>query len=303
MIIQNNIAGINSARNKGIGEGKMRKNLEKLSSGYRINRAGDDAAGLAISELMRNQISGLNQAIRNVNDGISMTQTGDGSLTEVHSMLERMKTLAVQSANGTYTTLARANLDEERAQLFDELNRISSTSNFDEIPLFDDEEDAVFAAAKEQGRYIEPDPADPKGLPKIEPPVKSDNIRLQIGYSSPEILDVPRYYLGVNGLALNGIDFTTIDNANAAITDIDRAIEAVADIRADFGAAQNHLEHTLNNISVTSENMTTAESNIRDTNMAEEITEFTKENIVYQAATSMCAQANTLPEMVMNLLR
>lgn len=134
MIIQNNIAGINSARNKGISEGRMRKSLEKLSSGYRINRAGDDAAGLAISELMRNQISGLNQAIRNVNDGISMTQTGDGSLTEVHSMLERMKTLAVQSANGTYTTLARANLDAEREQLFDELNRISSTSNFDEIP-------------------------------------------------------------------------------------------------------------------------------------------------------------------------
>lgn len=299
MIIQNNIAGINSARNKSISEGKMRKNLEKLSSGYRINRAGDDAAGLAISELMRNQISGLNQAIRNVNDGISMTQTGDGSLTEVHSILERMKTLAVQSANGTYTTLARANLDEERIQLCDELNRIGSTSNFDEIPLFDDDEDAVLKAAQEQGKVS----TDPKGLPKIEPPVKSDDIRLQIGYSSAEILDVPRYYLGVNGLALNGVDFKTIKSANDAITDIDTAIEAVADIRADFGAAQNHLEHTHNNITVTSENMSSAESRIRDTPMAEEFAEFTKNNITFQAATSMAAQANSLPEMVMNLLR
>lgn len=301
MIIQHNVAGINSSRNKGISEGKMRKSLEKLSSGYRINRAGDDAAGLAISELMRNQISGLNQAMRNVNDGISMTQTGDGSLTEIHAMLERMKTLAVQSANGTYTTLARANLDAEREQLFDELNRIGSTSNFDEIPLFDDDEEAVFKAAEEQGKTK--DPLDPKGLPKIEPPVKSDEIRLQIGYSSEEILDVPRYFLGVNGLALNGIDFKTVENANAAITDIDNAIEAVADIRADFGAAQNHLEHTHNNISVTSENMTTAESRIRDTNMAEEFTEFTKDNILFQASTSMCAQANSLPQMVMDLLR
>lgn len=306
MIIQNNIPGFNAARNKGISEGKMRKSLEKLSSGYRINRAGDDAAGLAISELMRNQISGINQALRNVNDGISMTQTGDGSLTEIHSMLGRMKTLAVQAANGTYTSLARANLDEERMQLFDELNRISQTSNFDEIPLFDGDEKAVFEAAKEQGRIQEEgdvDATDPKGLPKIEPPVKSDDIRLQIGFSAQEILDVPRYYLGVNGLALNGIDFTTIENANAAITDIDKAIEAVADIRADFGASQNHLEHTHNNISVTSENMTVAESRIRDTDMADEFTEYTKNNIVFQSATSMVAQANTLPGTILDLLR
>lgn len=303
MIIQNNIAGINSSRNKGISESKMRKNLEKLSSGYRINRAGDDAAGLAISELMRSQISGLNQAIRNVNDGIGMTQTGDGALTEIHSILGRMKTLAVQSANGTYTSAARANLDAEREQLFYELDRIGQTSNFDDIPLFDDDEDALYKAAADQGRYIEADPTDPKGLPKIEPPVKSDDITLQIGYSSKEILDVPRYYLGVKGLALDSVNFKTIDDANAAIKDIDTAIEAVTDIRADFGAAQNHLEHTHNNISVTAENMTAAESSIRDTNIAEEFTEFTKENITYQAATSMCAQANSLPEMVINLLR
>ena len=137
MIIQHNIAGINSSRNKGITEGKMKKSLEKLSSGYRINRAGDDAAGLAISELMRSQIRGLDQAMRNTNDGIGLTQTGDGALAEVHAMLERMKTLAIQSANGTYDSVARGNLDAERQQLLEEMDRIGQTTNFDEITLFD----------------------------------------------------------------------------------------------------------------------------------------------------------------------
>ena len=283
MIIQNNIAGINASRNKGIAEGKMRKSLEKLSSGYRINRAGDDAAGLAISELMRSQITGLNQAMRNVNDGISMTQTGDGALMEVHSMLERMKTLAVQSANGTYNSIARENLDAERMELFHEINRIGETSNFDEIPLFESEKPA--------GQII-------------EPPKRSDEIiTLQIGHSDKELLDVPRYYMSVEGLALEDMKFTTLDEANKAVSKIDIAIEAVADIRADFGAAQNHLEHTHNNLSVTSENMTSAESRIRDTNIAEEFTEFTKENITFQAATSMSAQANSVPELVISLLR
>lgn len=286
MIVQHNIPGINSSRNKGISEGKMKKSLEKLSSGYRINRAGDDAAGLAISELMRNQIRGLNQAMRNVNDGISMTQTGDGALAEVHSMLERMKTLAIQSANGTYTTSARMNLDAEREQLLDEIDRIGKTSNFGEIPLFE-EEDAKL-----------------QGLPKIEPPVKSDDpIVLQIGHSAAETLDVPRYYVSRKALVLDGTDFKTLDKANDSVESIDIAIEAVADIRADFGAAQNHLEHTHSNLSVTAENMTSSESRIRDTSMADEFTEFTKSNITYQAATSMMAQANTVPELVLSLLR
>ncbi len=281
MIIQNNIAGINASRNKGIAEGRMRKSLEKLSSGYRINRAGDDAAGLAISELMRNQITGLNQAMRNVNDGISMTQTGDGALTEVHSMLGRLKTLATQSANGTYNSIARGNLDAERMQLFDEINRIGQTSNFDEIPLFNSN-------------------TPPAGF---QPPEPSDEITLQIGHSGEETMDVTRFYMSAEALALDDIDLTTLEGANDAVDKIATAIEAVADIRAVFGAAQNHLEHTHNNLSVTNENMTSAESRIRDTNMAEEFTEFTKENIIYQAATSMAAQANSLPELVINLLQ
>lgn len=284
MIIRNNIPGINASRNKGISQSRMLKSLEKLSSGYRINRAGDDAAGLAISELMRNQIRGLNQAMRNVNDGISMTQTGDGALTEVHSMLERMKTLAVQSANGTYTTLARENLDAERVQLLDELNRIGKTSNFDEIPLFD-----------------ESDP--PAGFTPPEKSSADPNITLQIGHTAQETMDVPRYYMSDRGLKLEAIDFKTIEAANNSIKNIDDAIEAVADIRAGFGAAQNHLEHTYSNLSVTSENMTSAESRIRDTDMADEITTFTKDNITLQSANSMAAQANASVELVLNLLR
>lgn len=289
MIIQNNIPGFNASRNKGINEGKLKKSLEKLSTGYRINRAGDDAAGLAISELMRNQITALDQAMRNINDGISMTSTGDGALMEVHSMLERMKTLAIQSANGTYTTVARENIDLERQQLLEEIDRIGQTSNFDEIPLFD--------SATEK----------PGGAP-FQPPELSEedpNIPLQVGHSRPELLDVKRYYMSSKALLLSdgNTDFTSVTSANASVQFIEDAIEAVADIRADFGAAQNHLEHTHNNISVTSENMTSAESRIRDTDMADEFTTYTKENIVYQAAQSMVAQANTLPQTILSLLQ
>lgn len=287
MIIQNNIAGINASRNRSITDGKMKKSLEKLSSGYRINRAGDDAAGLTISELMRTQIRGLEQAMRNTNDGIGLTQTGDGALAEVHSMLGRMKTLATQAANGTYTTVARESLDFERQQLIDEINRIGQTTNFDEVPLFD-------------GEGPQPKPA------TFTPPEKAEgmgDIQLQIGHTSEETLDVPRYYMSASGLNLENLDIKTIDNANAAMADIDRAIEAVADIRAGFGASQSHLEHTYQNLSVTNENMTSAESRIRDTDMADEFTSMTRENVMFQAGASMCAQANSLPEMVMNLLR
>ena len=289
MIIQHNIAGMNSSRNKGITEGKMKKSLEKLSSGYRINRAGDDAAGLAISELMRNQIRGLDQAMRNTNDGIGLTQTGDGALAEVHSMLERMKTLAIQSANGTYNSVARANLDDECQQLLDEIDRIGQTTNFDEIPLFDGSD---------------PDETFTGGAPFV-PPEKSPegDINLQIGHNKEETMDVPRYYMSSKGLSINTVSTATLKDAQTAVGTIDEAIEVIADIRAGFGASQNHLEHTYQNLSVTSENMTSAESRIRDTDMADEITSFTRDNVMYQAGNSMCAQANALPQMVMNLLR
>mgnify|MGYP002510207053 CR=1 FL=1 len=287
MIIQHNLGGMNAARNKGMSETKMKKSLEKLSSGYRINRAGDDAAGLAISELMRSQIRGLDQAMRNVNDGISMTNTGEGALSEVHAMLGRMKTLAVQSANATYTTVARENLDFEREELIAEINRIGETSDFDDIPLF---------------VSGDPEPYIPSGAP-FQPPVKADNIELQIGHSAQETLDVGRYVMSDMGLGIDTLHIRDQAAANAAIEKIEIAIEAVADIRADFGAAYNHLEHTHNNLSVTSENMTSAESRIRDTDMADEFTSFTRDNIVYQAANSMVAQANTVPQQILSLLQ
>lgn len=287
MIIQNNIPGFNASRNKGINEGKMKKALEKLSTGYRINRAGDDAAGLAISELMRNQITALDQAMRNINDGISMTNTGDGALMEVHSMLERMKTLAIQAANGTYTTVARENIEAERLQLLEEIDRIGETSNFDEILLFDSAEEKPGGAPFKPPELSEEDP----------------NITLQVGHSRPEILDVKRYYMSSKALLLDETKFTSVTEANNSVQTIEDAIEAVADIRADFGAAQNHLEHTHNNLSVTSENMTSAESRIRDTDMADEFTTYTKENIVYQSAQAMVAQANTLPQTILSLLQ
>lgn len=291
LIIQHNMGSLNATRNKGISEGKMRKSLEKLSSGYRINRAGDDAAGLAISELMRSQIRGLNQAMRNVDDGISMTNTGEGALSEVHSMLERMKTLAVQSANSTYTTVPRDNIDLERQQLLEEIDRIGVSTDFDDIPLFGSSENAV----KKIEALVPPLEADQ---------IKGDNITLQIGHSADEILNVPRYYMDSKSLLLEKwTDFSTEHKANESIAIIDAAIEAVADIRAEFGAAYNHLEHTHNNLSVTSENMTSAESRIRDTDVADEFTTFTKDNIVYQAANSMVAQANAVPQSILSLLQ
>ncbi len=283
MIIRNNIPGINAARNKGISEGKMKKSLEKLSSGYRINRAGDDAAGLAISELMRNQIKGLDQAMRNCNDGISFTNTGDGALAEVHSMLSRMKTLAVQSANGTYNSIARGNLDKEREKLLEEIDRIGETSHFAGIQLFG-HDDA------------------PKGppLPQI---VAGDDVIFQVGASAEETLVMERYYIGKENLGLGGIDFKTLDAANNSVPAIEEAIEAVADVRATFGAASNRLEHAYNNLYVTDENMNAAESQIRDTDMADEFTEFTKDNIIFQSANAMAAQANSTVELVLNLLQ
>lgn len=283
MIIRNNIPGINATRNKGISEGKLKKNLEKLSSGYRINRAGDDAAGLAISELMRNQIKGLDQAMRNCNDGISFTNTGDGALAEVHSMLSRMKTLAVQSANGTYNSVARANLDKEREKLMEEIDRIGETSHFAGIQLFG-HDDA------------------PKGppLPEI---VAGDDVIFQVGPSAQETLVMERYYIGKENLGLGNVKLDTLDNANRSVPAIEEAIEAVADVRATFGAASNRLQHAYNNLYVTDENMNAAEGQIRDTDMAEEFTDFTKENIIYQSANAMAAQANSTVELVLSLLQ
>ena len=286
MQVQNNIASINAARNQGIETGKLKKSLEKLSSGFRIVRAGDDAAGLAISEGMRSRINSLNQAMRNIDDGIGLTNVGDGALTEVHSMLQRLKTLALKSANGTYDQSNRETLNMERDHILEEIDRIGSTTKFGGISLFS-RADAI--------------------TPGWQPPELDDKnpIPLQIGGSTQagEVLDVERYYIGSRELQLDQTDFSDVEKGHKSVGYIENAIEAVSKVRASFGAAYMHLDHTHNNLSVTSENMQAAESQIRDTNMAEEITKYTSSNIVLQSSNMMLTNANNLPQTILELLK
>ena len=286
MQVQNNIASINAARNQGIETGKLKKSLEKLSSGFRIVRAGDDAAGLAISEGMRSRINSLNQAMKNIDDGIGLTNVGDGALTEVHSMLQRLKTLALKSANGTYDQSNRETLNMEKDHILEEIDRIGSTTKFGEISLF----------SRADANKI---------TPLWQPPELDDTIPLQIGGSAQagEVLDVERYYIGSKELQLDKTDFSDVKKGQESVGYIENAIEAVSKVRASFGAAYMHLDHTHNNLSVTSENMQAAESQIRDTNMAEEITKYTSSNIVLQSSNMMLTNANNLPQTILELLK
>ena len=282
MRIQHNIAGINSYRNLGVNQRNLSKNLEKLSSGFRINRAGDDAAGLAISESMRSQINGLNQAAKNADDAIGLIQTAEGALTETHSMLQRMKTLATQSANGTYTPEARTNIKKEFDQLKTEIDRIADTTEFSGVkPL---------TAGK---------------LGNMTFQIGTSNVKqnlLNITAVSMKAVDLGKG-VGAGPASLDAVDLSTLDGANKGMAVIEKAITNVSDYRAELGAAQNRLEHTVNNLNVTSENITAAESRIRDTDMADEMTAFTKNNILAQAAQSMLAQANAQPQGILSLLQ
>ena len=275
MVIQHNIAAINSYRNLGINQSGLSKNLEKLSSGYRVNRAGDDAAGLAISEAMRSQINGLNQAATNAKDAIGLIQTAEGALTETHSMLQRLVTLATQSANGTYSSTARANIQEEAAALEKEITRIADNTDFNGI----------------------------KPLKKTQ----ESGMTFQIGPSSAETINVNMSHMDAASLLTSATEISSnITDQKKAKDDllntINNAITSVSKYRAHLGAAQNRLEHTVNNLKVTSENIQAAESRIRDTDMAEEITAYTKNNILLQAAQSMLTQANASPQGVLSML-
>lgn len=285
MRIKTNVAGINSARNQGINQMGMNKSLEKLSSGYKIVRAGDNAAGLALSEGMRRQIYGLDQAMRNTNDGIGLVNTGEGALTEVHSMLQRMNTLATESANGTYNDTARESITEEISQLLSEIDRIGSSTDFNGIPLFDSSKVTI------------------TGKPPVQGTVPSAEIQLQIGCSKEETLTAKRFLMSQNGLALSDIQVDSVENANAAMPKIEDAIQAVSLIRNEYGSIYSHLEHTHRNLSVNKENLQASESYIRDTDVAEEYTTYTKNNIMLQAAQSIMTQANAIPQGVLNMLR
>ena len=274
MVIQHNIAAINSYRNLSTNQSALSKNLEKLSSGYKINRAGDDAAGLAISETMRSQINGLNQAVNNANDAIGLIQTAEGAMTETHSMLQRMKTLTTQAANSTYTDTARKNIKAEIDALNSEITRIATTTEFN-------------------------------GKKPLSPAKAGDTLTFFIGASAVKdnAMTVAQTMMTATALKVDKIVVDTTTNAFKAMAAVDAAIETVSSYRATLGAAQNRLEHTVNNLKVTSENITSAESRIRDTDMADEITAYTKNNILLQAAQSMLSQSNAMPQGVLSMLQ
>ena len=269
MRIQHNISALNTHRNLTFNNTQASKNLEKLSSGYKINRAGDDAAGLAISEKMRGQIRGLDMATKNAQDSISLIQTAEGALNETHDILQRMRELAVQSANDTNVTSDRAALQLEIDALAEEITRISTDTEFNTQKLLSGGfSDKTFHIGANE----------------------SQNIKVSISNMSASALNV------------SGVSISSQASANTAITTFDTAIKTVSEQRAKLGAVQNRLEHTINNLGATSENLSAAESRIRDTDMAKEMMGFTKNNILMQAAQSMLAQANQQPQGVLQLL-
>lgn len=269
MYINTNVAAINSHRNLGFNNNQMGKTMEKLSSGYRINRAADDAAGLAISEKMRFQINGLNQAQRNAQDGISLIQTAEGALTEVHAMLQRMNTLANQSANGIYQdTEDRGALQDEVTELLSEINNIATKTTFNGISLLN----------------------------------QADSVAFQVGVNAGDTITVTTADMQAAALGIGGIDIGTQTGASTALDAIKAAINTVSEQRGKFGAVQNRLEHTINNLGVNAENLSAAESRVRNADMAAEMTEFTRNQILVQAGTSMLAQANSMPQNVLKLL-
>ncbi|WP_345242347.1 flagellin Hag [Pontibacillus salipaludis] len=270
MRINHNIAALNTYRQLASANNSQSKSMEKLSSGLRINRAGDDAAGLAISEKMRGQIRGLDQASRNSQDGISMIQTAEGALNETHSILQRMRELAVQAGNDTNNSEDRGALKDEVDQLNAEITRISDQTEFNTKKLLDGSLSAT----------------------------------LQIGANDGQVLNVAiSTDMDAAGLGVNGISIDTAANVSSAISSIDSAIQTVSDTRSYLGAHQNRLEHTINNLGTSSENLTAAESRVRDVDMAKEMMAQTKSSILSQASQAMLAKANQQPQGVLQLLR
>jgi flagellin len=274
---------MNAYRNYSSNTSALSKNLEKLSSGYKINRAGDDAAGLAISEKMRAQIAGLDQASSNVKDGISMVQTAEGALQEVQDMLNRMVTLAEESANGTYDdNIDRSALQDEVTALQTEINRIADSANFNGKKLFASSSN-IFKAAFQIG-----DTGDTYNQLKMSAAIGSEGL---VKFKS----------------IAKSISVLKATTAKSAITKLKSGttglINKISKLRGKLGAVQNRLEHTANNLSVMTENIQDAESTIRDTDIAEEMTSYTKNNILVQSAQAMLAQANSVPQGVLQLLQ
>lgn len=269
MVVQHNLSAMNTSRQLNGVSSSLSKSTEKLSSGYRINRAGDDAAGLSISEKMRSQIRGLNKASSNAQDGISLIQVAEGALNETHSILQRMNELATQAANDTNTSTDRGAIRKEIDQLQSEINRIQSTTQFNTMNLLD-------------GKFT--------------------GKNLQVGALSGQRIKISIGQMNTACLGINALSVSTFSKAGSAMKKIQAAIDKVSTQRSALGAIQNRLEHTINNLDTTSENTQAAESRIRDTDMADEMVEYSKNNILAQAGQSMLAQANQMNQGVLALL-
>lgn len=377
--INQNIDAVNSYRNLSVTQGQMSKSLEKLSSGFRINRAADDAAGLAISEGLRSQIGGLKVAVRNTQDGVSVVQTAEGALTETHSILQRMRDLAVQSANDSNDTNSRTAINAEATALKEELTRIADKTTFNNVKLLDgtftNKQFQVGYAANDTiavsissgsgasggetytatstqiaaatigtswtisqagGATVSVNTTGDTGASDLVASMNADtafaqNFTAKLGdngqlvvssklagdNSDITIMDGAGTPVSVGGTSANGttggfnaaglgvatVDLSQQSTASSAITAIDTAIKNVSTSRANLGALQNRFEHTINNLNVTSENLSASESRIRDTDMAQEMMSFTRAQILSQAGTAMLAQANQAPQGVLSLLR
>ena len=270
MVVQHNLSAMNTSRQLGSVTSALSKATEKLSSGYRINRAADDAAGLSISEKMRSQIRGLNKASSNAQDGISLIQVAEGALNETHSILQRMNELATQAANDTNTSTDRDAINAEIEQLQSEIDRIQSTTQFNTMNLL-------------SGSFT--------------------GKNLQVGAISGQSISISISKMSVSALGIQTLSVSTFSSAGKAMASIQAAIDKVSQTRSKLGAIQNRLEHTINNLDTTSENTQAAESRIRDTDMADEMVEYSKNNILSQAGQSMLAQANQQTQGVLSLIQ
>src|SRR5574344_1625709 len=270
MVVQHNLSAMNTSRQLGGVTNSLSKSTEKLSSGYRINRAADDAAGLSISEKMRSQIRGLNKASTNAQDGISLIQTAEGALNETHSILQRMNELSTQAANDTNTTTDRDAIQAEIDALTSEIDRIQSTTQFNTMNLLD-------------GSFT--------------------GKNLQVGSLSGQAISVSISSMNSGSIGVSGLSVSSFASAGSAMNKIQSAIDKVSTQRSALGALQNRLEHTIANLDTTSENTSSAESRIRDVDMAKEMVEYSKNNILAQAGQSMLAQANQSTQGVLGLLQ
>ena len=270
MVVQHNLSAMNTNRQMGMVTNSLQKSTEKLSSGYKINRAADDAAGLSISEKMRAQIRGLDKASDNAQDGISLIQVAEGALNETHSILQRMNELATQAANDTNTSTDRGAIQKEVDQLTEEIDRIRSTTQFNTQNLLD-------------GNFT--------------------GKKLQVGSLKDQSITLSISNMDAASLKVDSLSVTSFTSAGTAMKAIQDAIDSVSEQRSKLGAVQNRLEHTINNLDTTSENTSAAESRIRDTDMADEMVQYSKNNILSQAGQSMLAQANQQTQGVLSLLQ